>query len=215
MGKVVVDISMSLDGFVAGPDPSMEDPLGKGGERLHDWAVKLESFKRIHGHEGGEGGTDSDVLAEAFANTGATIMGRRMFSGGFGTGPWEDDPNPHGWWGDEPPFRVPVFVLTHHPRQTVEMRGGTSFTFVTDGFESALEDARVAAEGKDISVAGGAEAIQEALAVGCLDEIQVHVVPLLLGGGTPLFGDGRLKQLEPTRVIDSPAVTHVKYRVLS
>ena len=213
MGKVVVDISMSLDGFVAGPDPRLEDPLGRGGERLHEWALGLESFRTRHGREGGERGTDSDVLAEASEHIGATIMGRRMFSGGFGPGPWEDDPNPDGWWGEEPPFRVPVFVLTHHARETVEMRGGTSFIFVTDGFESALEEARAAAEGQDISIAGGAEAIQEALAAGCVDEIQVHIAPLLLGGGTPLFGDGQLKQLEPIRVIDSPAVTHVKYRV--
>jgi dihydrofolate reductase len=136
-----------------------------------------------------------------------------MFSGGFGPGPWEDDPNPNGWWGEEPPFRVPVFVLTHHPRETLVMKGGTSFTFITDGFENALEEARAAAEGQDINVAGGAEAIQEALAVGCLDELQVHLVPLLLGGGTTLFGDGRLKQLELTRVIDSPAVTHMRYRI--
>jgi dihydrofolate reductase len=215
MGKVFADISMSLDGFLAGPDPSIEDPLGRGGELLHEWAFDLESFRRRHGQEGGERGTDSDVLAEAFEHIGATIMGRKMFSGGFGPGPWENDPNPNGWWGDEPPFRVPVFVLTHHPRSTVEMRGGTSFIFVTDGFESALEEARAAAEGRDINIAGGAEAIQEALAAGCLDEIQVHVAPFLLGGGTPLFGDGELRQLETIRVIDSPAVTHVKYRVLT
>ena len=213
MGKVFADISMSLDGFVAGPEPSMDDPLGKGGERLHAWAYNLESFKRIHGQEGGEHGTDSDVLAEAFEQTGATIMGRRMFSGGFGPGPWEDDPNPDGWWGDEPPFRVPVFVLTHHPREKVAMRGGTTFIFVSDGFDSAFEQARAAAEDQNISVAGGAETIQEALAAGCLDEIQVHVVPLLLGGGTRLFGDGKLKQLEPMRVIDSPTVTHIRYRL--
>ena len=204
---------MSLDGYVAGPDPTLEDPLGKGGERLHEWAIGLESFKRIHGHEGGETGVDSDVLNEAFEHTGATIMGRKMFSGGFGPGPWEDDPNADGWWGDEPPFRVKVFVLTHHPRQQVEMRGGTSFIFVTDGFDSALEQARAAAEDQDVSVAGGAEVIQEALALGCLDEILVHVVPLLLGDGTRLFGVGQLKRLDQARVIDSPAVTHIRYRV--
>jgi dihydrofolate reductase len=213
VSKVFADISMSLDGFVAGPEPTLDDPLGKGGERLHEWATELESFQRIHGREGGETGVDSDVLNEAFEHTGATIMGRNMFSGGFGPGPWEDDPNPNGWWGDEPPFRVKVFVLTHHPREQVEMRGGTSFIFVTDGFESALEQARAAAEDQNVSIAGGAEVIQEALALGCLDEIQVHVVPLLLGGGTPLFGEGQLKRLERTRVIDSPTVTHVRYRV--
>ena len=202
---------MSLDGYVAGPDPTLEDPLGKGGERLHEWAIGLESFKRIHGHEGGETGVDSDVLNEAFEHTGATIMGRKMFSGG--SGGWENDPRANGWWGDEPPFRVKVFVLTHHPRAQVEMRGGTSFIFVTDGFESALEQARAAAEDQDVSVAGGAEVIQEALALGCLDEIQVHVVPLLLGDGTRLFGEGQLKRLKQARVIDSPAVTHIRYRV--
>jgi dihydrofolate reductase len=213
MGRVFADISMSLDGFVAGPEPSMEDPLGKGGERLHEWVLGLESFRRRHGQEGGERSPDSDLLDEAFASVGATIMGRKMFSGGFGPGPWEDDPNPKGWWGEEPPFRVPVFVLTHHPRETLVMKGGTSFTFITDGFENALEEARAAAEGQDINVAGGAKAIQEALAAGCLDELQVHLLPLLLGGGTTLFGDGRLKRLELTRVIDSPAVSHMRYRI--
>jgi dihydrofolate reductase len=213
VGKVFADITMTLDGYVAGPSPTLEHPLGEGGERLHEWAYDLESFKRLHGQAGGETGADSDVLNEAFERTGATIMGRKMFSGGFGPGPWEDDPNPDGWWGDEPPFRVKVFVLTHHPREQVEMRGGTSFIFVTDGFESALEQARAAAEDQDVSVAGGAEVIQEALALGCLDEIQVHVVPLLLGDGTRLFGEGQLKRLEQTRAIDSPTVTHIRYRV--
>jgi dihydrofolate reductase len=214
VGKVVVDITMSLDGFVAGPNPSREHPLGEGGERLHEWAYDLASFKELHGEEGGERNADSDVLAETFAATGATVMGRRMFSGGFGPGPWEDDPNSNGWWGDDPPFKGPVFVLTHHPRETLQMQGGTSFTFVADGVESAVEQAQAAAEGKDVIFAGGAEVIQQALAAGLLHELQIHFAPLLLGAGTRLFGDGALQRLERTRVIDSPAVTHVKYRVV-
>jgi dihydrofolate reductase len=214
VGKVVSDITMTLDGYVAGPNPSLEHPLGVGGERIHEWLYGLASFKELHGEEGGEANADSDVVEEAFAATRATIMGRRMFSGGFGPGSWEDDPNPNGWWGDDPPFHGPVFVLTHHPRKTLELQGGTTFTFVTDGVESAVEQAKAAAGGKDINVAGGAKVIQEALAAGLLDEVQIHFAPLLLGAGTRLFGDGEPQRLERTRVIDSPAVTHVKYRVV-
>jgi dihydrofolate reductase len=214
VGKVFTDISISLDGFVAGPNPTLEEPLGEGGERLHDWVVKLETWKRRHGREGGETNPDSDVVEEAVAATGATVMGRNMFSGGFGTGPWEEDPNPDGWWGDDPPFKGPVFVITHHPRETLEKQGGTSFTFVTDGIESAVEQAKAAAGDKGVNVAGGAGVIQEALAAGLLDEMQIHFAPLLLGGGTPLFTDGEPSRLEPVRVLASPAVTHMKYRVL-
>jgi dihydrofolate reductase len=211
---VFTDITMSVDGFVAGPNPSLEHPLGVGGEALHEWAYDLASFKELHGQEGGERNADSDVLAEAFAAKGATVIGRRMFSGGFGPGPWEEDPRSDGWWGDDPPFKGPVFILTHHRRETVQKQGGTSFTFVTEGIESAVEQAEAAADGKDVQVAGGADTIQEALAAGLLDEIQVHFAPLLLGGGTRLFGDGEPSRLEPVRVIASSAVTHVKYRVL-
>jgi dihydrofolate reductase len=214
VGKVVADITMTLDGYVAGPNPSVEQGLGEGGERIHEWLYDLASFKELHGQEGGERNADSDVLAEAFAAKGATVMGRRMFSGGFGPGPWEEDPNPDGWWGDDPPFKGPVFILTHHRRETVQKQGGTSFTFVTDGIESAVEQAQAAAGGKDVQIAGGANTIQEALAAGLLDEIQIHVAPLLLGAGTRLFGNGEVQRLERTRVIDSPAVTHVQYRVL-
>jgi dihydrofolate reductase len=215
VGKVFVDITMTLDGYVAGPNPSLEHPLGEGGERIHEWLFGLESFRRAHGGEGGEANTDSEVLEEAYAASGATIMGRKMFSGG--SGPWEDDPNPDGWWGEDPPFKRPVFVLTQHPRETVQKQGGTSFTFVIDGIESALARAKDAAGDKDVGIVGGAETIQEFLANGLVDEMQIHFAPLLLGGGTRLFGDssGELPRLEPIRVIDSQAVTHVKYRVLS
>jgi dihydrofolate reductase len=214
VSKVVADITMSVDGFVAGPNASLEHGLGEGGAALHEWAYDLASFKELHGREGGERNADSNVLAEAFAAKGATVMGRRMFSGGFGPGPWEEDPNPDGWWGDDPPFKGPVFILTHHPREAVQKQGGTSFTFVTDGIESAVEQAKAAAGGKDVQIAGGANTIQEALAAELVDEIQVHFAPLLLGAGTRLFGDGEVQRLERTRVIDSPAVTHVQYRVL-
>jgi dihydrofolate reductase len=210
---VFTDITMSVDGFVAGPNPSLEHPLGVGGEALHEWAYDLASFKELHGQEGGERNADSDLVDETFAATGATVMGRNMFSGGFGPGPWADDPNSDGWWGDDPPFKGPVFILTHHARETVQKQGGTSFTFVTDGIERAVEQAKAAAGDKDVNVAGGADLIHKALAAGLLDEIQIHFTPLLLGGGTHLFGEGESSRLEPVRVLASPAVTHVKYRV--
>jgi dihydrofolate reductase len=202
-------ISVSLDGFAAGPDQSPEDPLGKGGERLHDWAIKLEGWREQHGLEGGERNADSEVIDEVVENVGAYIMGRRMFGGGEGA--W--DPGWRGWWGDEPPFHAPVFVLTHHARDPLPMQGGTTFTFVTDGIESALEQARDAAAGKDVMVAGGAQAIQQYLAAGLLDELYLHVVPVLLGGGERLLEGVGDPSLEPVKVVASPAVTHVKYHV--
>src|SRR3954464_8610569 len=161
MQKSTFEISMSLDGYVAGPNATLEDPLGAGGEQLHEWVIKSAAWRESHGREGGESGPDSDLLAESIAAKGATIMGRNMFSGG--SGPWEDDPNPDGWWGDEPPFRHPVFVLTHHRREPVTMQGGTTFTFVTDGVSSAFEQARAAAGDKDVAVAGGADVAQQYL----------------------------------------------------
>jgi dihydrofolate reductase len=210
-----LDISVSLDGYVAGPDATLEQPLRVGGEDLHEWAVGLAGWRERHSLEGGvDGGADGEVLEESVARAGAFVMGRRMFSGG--AGPWEDDPNPYGWWGDEPPFRVPVFVLTHHRREPEVMRGGTTFTFVTDGAEAALALAREAAGDRDVQIAGGASVAQQYLAAGLLDELQLHVVPLLLGGGVRLFDgppDG-VARLECTRVIESPAVAHLRYRVL-
>jgi dihydrofolate reductase len=163
--------------------------------------------------EGGETNADSEVFEESVANTGAFLMGRRMFSGG--AGPWDADPNADGWWGDDPPFHVPVFVLTHHPRETVTKQGDTSFTFVTDGIEAALEQARAAAGDKDISIAGGADVVQQYLAAGQIDEFQVHVAPLLLGDGVRLLDQLDTRpELEVTRVLGSPVVTHLKYRVV-
>jgi dihydrofolate reductase len=205
---------MTLDGYVAGPNQGVENPLGDGAERLHDWLLKLKTFRAIHGDtSGGETGTNDDVLREAFENVGATIMGRNMFGGG--PGPWEK-PLWKGWWGDSPPFHHAVFVLTHHMRESLPMQGGTTFFFVTDGIESALEQARHAANGKDVALGGGANVAQQYLAAGLIDELEIHVVPLLLGSGARLFDnlDGRNVKLEPIRTIAGPGVTHLKYRVL-
>jgi dihydrofolate reductase len=212
MGKVVLDISTSLDGYVAGPNPSLEQPLGEGGERLHEWIVGLASWRESHGREGGEANADSDLVAEGVGSTGAVVMGRRMFSGG--SGPWEDDPRADGWWGEDPPFRKPVFVVTSHAREPLPKQGGTTFTFVTDGVESAVEQARAAAGDKDVSVAGGASVAQQILRAGLLDEMQLHIAPVLLGGGTRLFEHGPDGWLERIHLVDSPAVTHLRYRVV-
>jgi dihydrofolate reductase len=214
MGTVFFDITVSLDGFVAGPDPSLDDPLGKGGEELHDWAVATEAWRKSHGLEGGETNADSEVMAESIARQGAVVMGRRMFSGGGG--PWEDDPNRDGWWGDDPPFRQPVFIVTHHGRDSVEFENGTTFTFVTDGIEAALDRAREAARDKDVIVAGGASVIQQALSAGAVDDFQLHVAPLVLGDGVRLFDElgSSLPRVEVTRVLHSPGATHLSYRVV-
>jgi len=214
MAKVRFDISVSLDGFVAGPNATLEEPLGEGGEGLHDWVIGVAAWRERHGLEGGEVNRDGELVAESVADTGAAVMGRKMFSGG--TGPWEDDPNADGWWGDEPPFRVPVLVLTHHERAPVEKQGGTTFTFVADGIESALSRARAGAGEKDVLIAGGAEVVQQYLRAGLVDEFQIHVVPAFLRDGVRLFdrlGDDA-PTLELGRVVDSPTVTHLRYRVV-
>jgi dihydrofolate reductase len=212
VGKLILDITTSVDGFVAGPNPSLEDPLGEGGEALHEWVIATQAWQREHGRpERGEPNVDSEVVEQHLARIGATVMGRRMFSGGAGS--WEDDPKAGGWWGDEPPFRHPVFVLTHHEREPVPKEGGTTFTFVTDGIESALEQARAAAGDKDVAVAGGANVVQQYLKAGLLDEMQLHVAPLLLGDGVRLFENAGRPELELARVVDSPTVTHLAYRV--
>lgn len=202
---------MSLDGFVAGPEPTLEEPLGRNGERLHDWIVKLASWRKQHGMTGGEAGPDDAVAQEAATDIGAVIMGRRMFSGGEGS--WDEDPNSDGWWGETPPFHAPVFILTHHARPAEDKQGGTSFIFVTDGIESAMVQARQAAGDKNILVAGGAQTIQQAIKAGLVDELDLHIVPILLGGGTALFEGLEGVGLEKTRVIDSPMVTHVSFKL--
>jgi dihydrofolate reductase len=213
MSTVICDISISLDGYVAGPNQTLEEPLGRGGEQLHDWLVATKAWRETHGMEGGEDNADSKRFEERIRSVGATIMGRRMFSGG--SGPWDEDPNAASWFGDLPPFHHPVFILTHHARDPEVKDGGTTYTFVTDGIESALEQARAAAGGKDVLVAGGAEAVQQYLAAGLVDELELHVAPLLLGGGARLLDQlgSNLPKLERMDVSDSPAVTHLRYRV--
>jgi dihydrofolate reductase len=212
VSKVWAQISVSADGYVAGPNQSEENPLGEGGESLHEWVVALKAWREPHGREGGETNASSAVVEEATANVGAEIMGRGKFGPPDG-GPWGEDPWP-GWWGEDPPFHMPVFVLTHHEREPLTL-SDTTFTFVTAGIESALEQARAAAGGKDVMIGGGAAAINQYLAAGLLDELQLHVVPLILGGGARLFeGVGPELRLEQTRAVEAPGVTHVSYRVV-
>jgi dihydrofolate reductase len=212
MGIVKVDISVSLDGYVAGPNQSLDEPLGEHGEELHEWVLGTKSFADAHGGEGGESGLDDEIGAEHLGGVGATIMGRRMYSGG--AGPWADDPNASGWWGDEPPFHHPVFVLTQHEREPLELTG-TTFHFVTDGIESALEQARAAAGDADVEIAGGGNAVSQYLKAGVVDDLQVHVVPMFLGAGSRLFEDHVARpggKLELTRAVQSPTgVMHLKY----
>jgi len=202
---------MSLDGFVAGPDQSVDNPLGVGGERLHEWVVPLAAWRKSHGMPGGEVNESSAVVEESVANIGATIMGRNMFGGH--PGPWDADKPWNGWWGDNPPFHHPVFVLTHHARSPLKMQGGTTFTFVTGGIQAALEQARKAADGKDISLAGGAKACAQYLKAGLVDEMAINLAPTLLGSGERLFdGVGEdLHGLKLVRTVATPAVVHLKF----
>src|ERR1700737_940415 len=209
MSSVPAHISISLDGFVAGPNQSLENPIGEGGMRLHQWAFATESWRKQHGLDGGERGADSEVVADVDRNVGAYIMGRKMFGGG--DGPWDETWT--GWWGEDPPFHAPVFVLTHFSREPLPARGGTVFNFVTDGIESAVEQARAAAGDGIVAIAGGASAVQQCLAAGILDELYLHIVPVILGAGERLLGDVGDPFLQPITVIAPPAVTHVKYRV--
>jgi len=211
MGKIFSDISISLDGFVAGPNPTLKEPLGQGGEQLHEWILRLETWKKAHGKSGGETGPENNLFQTTIDRTGAVIMGRKMFNGG--SGPWEDDPNADGWWGDNPPFHAPVFVLTSHSRKKVVKEGGTTFTFVTDGIQSALSQAKVAAGNKDVSIPGGANAIQQFIKTSLLDELEIHVVPILLGGGTRLLDNTGTAKLEKVKVLDYPLVTHLKFHI--
>ena len=210
MDLVTSHISISLDGFVAGPNQSLENPIGEGGLRLHDWVFTTAAWLRQQGLEGGTDNEDSMVVDEVVANVETYIMGRKMFGGG--AGPW--DQTWKGWWGDDPPYHAPVFVLTHHPREPLEMQGGTTFIFVTDGIESAMDQARAAAGDGVVSIAGGASTIQQFLAAGMLDELYVHIVPIILGRGERLFENVGDPVLEPVKVIASPTVTHIKYRIV-
>jgi dihydrofolate reductase len=212
MTKLRLIITMSLDGYVAGPSQGEQNPLGVGGMDLHQWLFPLKAFKEGHGGEGGEVNASSAIVEDRRRNIGATIMGRNMF--GPVRGPWRDEAW-RGWWGEDPPYHHPVFVLTHHAREPLEMEGGTSFFFVTDGIESALVQARDAAEGQDIWLAGGASVANQYLAAGLVDEIDVSISPLILGGGARLFEGlerGAL-ELDQARAVDAPGVTHIKYLV--
>jgi dihydrofolate reductase len=211
VSKLRFKISMSLDGFVAGPSQSVDNPLGIGGMRLHEWAFELASWRGPHGLEGGELNESTRVVEELLANIGATVMGRNMFGGH--PGPWNPKKPWNGWWGVNPPFHHPVFVLTHHKREPLVLEGGTTFTFVTNGIEPALEQARRAAGGKDVSLAGGAKAAQEYLTAGLVDEMEISLVPTLLGNGERLFegvGDD-LRGLELVRTVAAPRVIHLKF----
>lgn len=203
MGRVLCDITMSLDGYIAGPNDGPGNPLGDGGGRIHEWMYKLQSWRELHGAAGGETNRDNEVIEEASINIGATVMGRRMFNNG-------EEP-----WGPNPPFHMPVFVITHHARETLTREGGTTFTFVTSGPISALEQARAVAGDKDVKVAGGGNIITQYLNAGLIDEIQIHLAPVFLGTGVRLFEqmDTNLK-LEIASVITSPEVSHLKYRLV-
>ena len=201
MVKIHVSLSMSLDGFITGPNPRPAEPMGDGGERLHEWMAGMADFRE----RGDTSNADAEVLRELSSRTGALLMGRTMFDAG-------EVP-----WGDDPPFGMPVFVLTHRPRETVTKQGGTTYTFVTDGLEAALEQAKAAAGGKDVGLVGGANLAQQCLRAGILDEIQIHLVPVLLGACTRLFDHLGAEpiELERTRVVESPvSVTHLSFRVV-
>ena len=210
MSDTTCHIAISLDGFVAGPNQSPEHPLGEGGMRLHEWAFNTHGWREEHGYEGGERNLDSEVVEEVTQGVGAHIMGRRMFGGG--DGPWDETWT--GWWGEDPPYHTPVFVLTHHEREPLQMQGGTTFHFVSDGIGSALEQARAAAGDEDVAIAGGASAVRQYLVAGLLDELYLHIVPIVLGAGERLLQDVGDVAFEPVKVVASPAVTHVKYRVV-
>jgi dihydrofolate reductase len=209
---VKFQVAVSLDGFMAGPDQSFDNPMGVGGLDLHRWMFELEAWRRAHGEEGGVVNASTVVFEEAMTSYGALIMGRNMFGGG--PGPWRDDPPWRGWWGDNPPYHTPVFVLTHHPRAPLEMEGDTTFFFVTDGIGSALEQARAAAGDRDVAIGGGASTLQQYLAAGLVDEFELHIAPVILGAGERLLEHVGDLKIEQVRAFEAPGVTHVKYRVV-
>jgi dihydrofolate reductase len=210
MSKLRLWIAMSLDGFVAGPAQDIANPLGVGGMRLHDWVFPLAAWRKPQGLEGGGVNESTAVIEASMANIGATLMGRNMFGGG--TGPWSE-PAWNGWWGDNPPYHHPVFVLTHHPREPLVCEGGTTFTFVTDGIASALDQAKAAAAGKDISLAGGALVARQYLEADLVDEMDINLVPIFLGEGERLFDNLGLGNppLVHVATVAAPGVIHLKF----
>ena len=210
MPKIKVQsFSLSLEGYGAGPEQSLENPLGKGGLALHEWAFSTRTFQRMFGNEtGGATGVDEDFAARGFANIGAWILGRNMF--GPVRGPWPDE-SWKGWWGDSPPYHTPVFVLTHHPRASITMAGGTVFHFVTEGIHVALERALAAANGKDVRIGGGVATIRQYLRAGLIDELHLAISPVLLGAGEHLLADINLPALgyRCTEHVASRLATHV------
>jgi dihydrofolate reductase len=206
-------MSITLDGYVAGPNQSLDKPFGEGADHLSDWMFSLRSAREMFGEEGGETGASDDVLRERMGNIGAVVMGRNMFGGG--PGPWGPEPW-NGWWGENPPYHTPVFVLTHYAREPQVMEGGTTFYFVRDGIESAIQRTKAAAGAQDVVIGGGANAIQQALRAGLADELELHLVPMLLGGGERLLDNlgGRVRGFEQVRAVVGTGVTHLKYRVL-
>ena len=210
MTKVrVAAYSVSLDGFGAGPDQSLEQPLGRGGEDLHKWAFPTRTFQALYGEEGaGTAGLDDDFARRSFDNVGAWILGRNMFAPS--RGPWPDD-EWKGWWGASPPYHVPVFVLTHHSRPPLEMEGGTTFHFVTEGIHAALAQARAAARGRDVRVGGGVSVVRQFLEAGLVDEMHLAIAPAVLGAGEALLAGIDLRRLgfEPTRHVGTAGAMHV------
>jgi len=209
MGKVkVAGFALSLDGFGAGPDQSLEDPLGKGGRSLHEWAFATRTFREMFGEQGGEEGVDERFARQSMAGFGAFILGRNMF--GPVRGDWPDN-EWQGWWGDNPPYHAPTFILTHHPRAPIEMEGGTVFHFVTDGIEAALERAREAAGELDVKIGGGAETVRQYLRAGLIDEMHLAIAPVLLGRGEALFAGLDLPALgyRVTESVAGERATHV------
>jgi dihydrofolate reductase len=204
----VAAFSLSLDGFGAGPDQSRENPLGVNGMNLHQWAFRTRTFKKMFGQEGGETGVDDEFAARSFENIGAWIMGRNMF--GPIRGPWPDE-SWKGWWGSNPPYHVPVFVLTHHARAPIPMEGGTTFHFLTDGIESALRQAQAASDGKDIRIGGGVSTIRQYLRAGLIDELHLAMSPVFLGSGETLFADLDMPALgyECADRVSTPHATHL------
>ena len=212
MGTFRFQVAVSLDGYVAGPQQSLENPLGVGGEELHRWLFDLEVWRASEGEGGGEVNASTPVMEEVQANIGAVVMGRNMFGGG--PGPWPEDPPWKGWWGDDPPYHVPTFVLTHHAREPQEMEGGTTFFFVTDGIGSAFEQAQHVAGNEDVLLGGGASVIQQYFAAGLVDEFWLHIAPILLGDGERLLDNVGDLKIEQVRAVEAPGVTHIKYRVV-